>query len=134
MDDYTTEFHQLLARNDLAETEEQLVSYYIGGLRPQFQDTLNLFDLYSISDAHQRALQLEEESNCRYGPSNWSTTNQTGTNTQLDKVVNTQAVTIKPAGTQFKPGTLTFDFKCYKCGEPGYRVVECRKRERQGKN
>ena len=33
VDDYTTEFHQLVARNDLAETDEQLVSRYVGGLR-----------------------------------------------------------------------------------------------------
>lgn len=31
VEEYTTEFYQLLARNDLGETEEQLVSRYIGG-------------------------------------------------------------------------------------------------------
>ena len=33
MNGYTTEFHWLVARNDLIETEEQHVSCYIGGLR-----------------------------------------------------------------------------------------------------
>ena len=45
VDDYTAEFHQLVAWNDVVEIEEQLVSCYIGSLRSQFRDTLNLFDL-----------------------------------------------------------------------------------------
>ncbi|KAH7848324.1 hypothetical protein Vadar_001257 [Vaccinium darrowii] len=60
VDDYTTEFHQLVARNDLAETEEQLVSRYVGGLLEQFQFTLNMFELFSVSDAYQKALQIEK--------------------------------------------------------------------------
>jgi len=61
VDEYTTEFHWLVARNDLTETEEQQVSRYIGGLRSQFQDQLNLLDPYSVSEAHQQALQLEKQ-------------------------------------------------------------------------
>ena len=61
VDDYTTEFHQLVARNDLAETDEQLVSRYVGGLREQFQFTLNMFELFSVSDAYQKALQIEKQ-------------------------------------------------------------------------
>ena len=61
VDEYTTEFYQLLARNDLGETDDQLVSRYIGGLQPQYKDTLNMFDLYSVSDTHQKALQLEKQ-------------------------------------------------------------------------
>ena len=61
VDGYTTEFYWLVARNDLTETEEQQVSCYIGGLRSQFQDQLNLLDPYSVSEAHQQALQLEKQ-------------------------------------------------------------------------
>ena len=49
IDEYTREFYQLVARVDLADLEDQLVSRYIGGMRQQFQDTLNLFDPISIS-------------------------------------------------------------------------------------
>ena len=52
MDDYTTKFYQLMARNKIQERNEQLVVRYIGGLRVQFQDTLNLFDPVSMSEAH----------------------------------------------------------------------------------
>ncbi|KAH7853011.1 hypothetical protein Vadar_032047 [Vaccinium darrowii] len=74
LDDYTTEFHQLVARNDLAETEEQLVSRYVGGLREQFQFTLNMFELFSVSDACQKALQIEKQASRRPFSTPWSTT------------------------------------------------------------
>lgn len=59
--EYTTEFYQLVAWNDLAETKEQMVSRYIGGLHPQYQDTLNLFDLFTVAEAKQKALELEKQ-------------------------------------------------------------------------
>lgn len=40
----------------LAETGEQLVSRYIRGMRQQIQVVLNLFYLYSVSEANQRAI------------------------------------------------------------------------------
>ena len=60
VDDYTTEFYQLIARNEIQETEDQLVSRYIGGLKLQIQDTVNMFDPMNMSAAHQRALMVEK--------------------------------------------------------------------------
>lgn len=59
--DFTTEFYQLVARNDLSETDEQLVARYVGGLRIQIQDVLNMFDICTVSEAFSRALQLERQ-------------------------------------------------------------------------
>ena len=50
-----------MARNKLHETEDQLVARYIGGLRVQIQETVNLFDPISVSAAHQRALLIEKQ-------------------------------------------------------------------------
>ena len=60
MDDYTTKFYQLIARNEIQEMEDQLVSRYIGGLKIQIQDTVNKFDPVSIFAAHQRVLMVEK--------------------------------------------------------------------------
>ncbi|KAK9133615.1 hypothetical protein Scep_013143 [Stephania cephalantha] len=61
IDDYTTEFHQLVAKNELQETNDQLVARNIGGLRVQIQDVVNMFDPASLSAAHQRALLVEKQ-------------------------------------------------------------------------
>jgi hypothetical protein len=60
VDEYTEEFYKYLTHVDLAKTDDQLVSQYIRGLRQQIQDSLNLFDLVYVSEAHQRALLLEK--------------------------------------------------------------------------
>ena len=52
---------QLIARNGVQETEDQLVARYIGGLKEQIAETVNMFDPMSISAAHQRALQVEKK-------------------------------------------------------------------------
>ncbi|GJR75260.1 putative reverse transcriptase domain-containing protein [Tanacetum coccineum] len=58
VEDYTTKFYQLIARNDIQETDDQLVSRYIGGLRVQIMDSVNMFDPVTLSDAYQRAFAL----------------------------------------------------------------------------
>ena len=52
MEDYTTEFYQLLSRNEVHETEDQLVVRYVGGFRVQIEETVNLFDPISVSTVH----------------------------------------------------------------------------------
>jgi hypothetical protein len=56
VDEYTEEFHKLLARVDISESDKQLVSRYIGGLRIQIQDTVNPFDPMNISSAYTKGL------------------------------------------------------------------------------
>ena len=48
VDEYTEEFYMLVARNDLNEDEDQLVARYIGGLRGDLQDALNLHSFWSV--------------------------------------------------------------------------------------
>ncbi|GJS02583.1 putative reverse transcriptase domain-containing protein [Tanacetum coccineum] len=61
VEDYTTEFYQLIVRNDIQETDDQLVSHYIGGLRAHIMDSINMFDLVTLFDAYQRALAFEKQ-------------------------------------------------------------------------
>lgn len=63
VDDYTKEFYQLIAQNDLSETEEQLVVRYVGGLRQTIQDVLSLYSLWTVSEAYQCAHEVEQQQN-----------------------------------------------------------------------
>lgn len=120
VDDYTTEFHQLVARNNLVEADEQLVARYVGGLREQFQFTLNTFDLYSVSDAHQRALQLEKQANRRPPTTPWGVVAWPTANTISVKPAGNLPPTVPPA---IRTGGSSS--KCYKCSEPGHCAFEC---------
>ncbi|KAH7857888.1 hypothetical protein Vadar_017588 [Vaccinium darrowii] len=129
VDDYTDEFYQLVARNDLSETQEQLILRYVGGLRAQFQDELIMYDLCSVSDAHQRALVLEKRF-ARRPVGNWSSTARAS----AGAAPPTRAVPSQPAvPAAIKPAASASTYKCFKCGEPGHRMADCRKGNRPGK-
>ncbi|GJR55869.1 putative reverse transcriptase domain-containing protein [Tanacetum coccineum] len=102
VEDYTTEFYQLIARNDIQETEGQLISHYIGGLRVQIMDSVNMFDPVTLSDAYQRALAFEKQ-NRRVGSSS------------------------SPVITGVSKGVGSSGLKCFNCGELGHRQLECKK-------
>ncbi|PKI46206.1 hypothetical protein CRG98_033400 [Punica granatum] len=122
-------------RNEVHETEDQLVARYIGGLRLQIQDTVNMFDPPNVSAVHQRALQVEKQSqrnsyfrnSSRIGCSSGASrpggsgggsigVNRLGGGTNRN-IANTNQPN-KPTGS---------GMKCFGCGEIGHRQSECRK-------
>lgn len=118
-----------MARNNLHEDEKQLVSKYIGGLQSHLQDVLNLFDVWTVSEAHQRALKLEK-SNVRR--------RSVGTFSQQRYNQSTGGPSSGPTGTgggdagYKKPSIirpqdgLSSTIKCLKCGEVGHRASNCK--------
>ncbi|GJV49107.1 hypothetical protein Tco_1439319 [Tanacetum coccineum] len=118
---YTTEFYQLIARNDIEETDDQLVSRYIGGLRVQIMDSVNMFDLVSLSDAYQRALSFEKQSRRVGSPSAPAITGGgSGSSNMASHFVPNQA---KPGGGS--------SLKCFNYGETVHRQSECKKAEKR---
>ncbi|XP_038973523.1 uncharacterized protein LOC113461341 [Phoenix dactylifera] len=63
--EYTDEFNQLNARNNLLETENQQVARYIGGLKPAIRDQVDLYPMWSLSEATSLALKLEAQATRR---------------------------------------------------------------------
>ncbi|CAA7012879.1 unnamed protein product [Microthlaspi erraticum] len=139
VDDYATDFFSLLARNSLLETEDQLVSRFIGGLRPQIQNTLLQFNPASVSEAHQRAILVDQ--NTRAPMSNWNSVNNRSRSAPSDFVKPPDPVPEASAptrGSEIVDGSTAQrnprppTFKCFGCGEQGHRQSACPKATRRG--
>nr|GEY11566.1 hypothetical protein [Tanacetum cinerariifolium] len=109
VEDYTTKFYELIARNDIQETDDQLVSRYIGGLRVRIMDYVNMFDLMTLSDAYQRALAFEKQNQwVRSLSSPALTEGSFGSGNVASRFVPNQA---RPGGGNIKPS------ECKKAGK-----------------
>ncbi|PWA86469.1 reverse transcriptase domain-containing protein [Artemisia annua] len=115
-------------RNDIQETDEQLVSRYIGGLRVQIMDSVNMVDLVTLSDAHQRALAFEKQ-NRRVGGSSSSAIigGSSGSGNVTSRFVPNQARQGSSNTGPVSKGVGSSSLKCFNCGEPGHRQSECKK-------
>lgn len=70
VDEYATEFFQLRSRiDDMQDSERQLVARFIAGLEPKLQKMVNQFNPATVTEAHQRAVVLEQQT--RGGSSIW---------------------------------------------------------------
>nr|GEU69657.1 putative reverse transcriptase domain-containing protein [Tanacetum cinerariifolium] len=120
--DYTTEFYQLIARNDIQETDDQLVSYYIGGLRVQIMDSINMFNLITLYDAYQRVLGFEKQ-NQRVGDS--SVVAITGGSSSSGNVASRFVPNqTRPGGGNIGPfskGVGSSGLRCFNCADDDYK-------------
>jgi hypothetical protein len=127
-----------LTRVELAKTDDQLVSRYIGGLQQNIQDSSNLFHPVNVSTAHQRAL-LSEKTAAKGSTgfighgTGGSTTRYNGSFTPRNTTQS--SIPNKAPTTTFPPNrsATTNGPKCFKCGEPGHRIADCRKGDKYGK-
>lgn len=68
VDEYAEEFSSLLTRTEIHDSQVQLVSHFIGGLRQQLQTAMAQFDPTTVGEAHRRAATFEQQSRS----SNWN--------------------------------------------------------------
>ncbi|KAG5521705.1 hypothetical protein RHGRI_034057 [Rhododendron griersonianum] len=122
-------FHQLVARVDLNESEDQMVARYISGLTITIQDALAMQTLWTVSEAYNRALVAEKQEKRKFSRSGGGQGASSGVGTQnrADKI-STPAQNQPQSGasgarSQFQSG----GFKCFKCGDPGHKSSDCRK-------
>ncbi|PKU81321.1 RNA-directed DNA polymerase [Dendrobium catenatum] len=150
--EYTEELYSLSARNDLNETTNQLVARYIGGLKENIQDKLELNSVWSLSQAVNFALKAKiqlgrhlrsgsyRRQSVDVGP---DVTKQPGivlrrTPVAADNSGSTPP--IKPNSDPKAPVKPKFPFrenpyprpqglKCFRCFQPGHKSNECPNRQ-----
>ena len=123
VNDYADEFYQLIARNDIMETEAQLTARYIGGLRTQIQDMVNMFSPMSVAEAHQKALTWEKQGRRGGGVFTNSNIQSKGTNgsSSVSKAV------ARPVVHEVAKAKTDTKLKCFNCQEVGHKSNECTK-------
>ncbi|GKE40545.1 putative CCCH-type zinc finger family protein [Tanacetum coccineum] len=135
VEEYTEEFYELVSRNDLSDSEQQLVSRYLGGLRQSIQDVLCLYTFWSVSEVYQRALAVEKQQtrsgnriggsqNKSVGPKQVELTDKSQ---EFDVGVSKKPTVVRGSGAGNITSSSNQTFKCFKCGEPGHKSSACRK-------
>ncbi|KAG7532342.1 Zinc finger CCHC-type superfamily [Arabidopsis thaliana x Arabidopsis arenosa] len=139
VDEYAEEFYLLITRNDIFDSQLQLVSRFIGGLRTQLQNAMSQFDPSSVAEAHRRAASFEQQ----FSSSSWfAPTSKTRlqdqslppqTSTTWEQGVAPEAVTRAPLEEQvLRRSTRPNALRCYACGEAGHRQTACPNQMRRG--
>ena len=112
IDDYTEEFYELVAWNDLLETEEKLVARYLGSLRQSLQDVLSLHSIWTVFEAYQRALTVEKQQAAR------NNTRSTPRGNQNTRGTRPQEPRPNPQSTQGQSSNS--NICCFRCGGFGH--------------
>ncbi|PKU84124.1 RNA-directed DNA polymerase [Dendrobium catenatum] len=144
--DYTEEFYRLSARNNLNETDNQLVARYIRGLKDPIQDKLELNSVWTLSQAVNFALKAETQMirhskggyNRRLFPDQSSESRNPSVphkSTSTNPVAISSSVSsagadsrgLKPRLPPPKenPYTKPTTLKCFRCFQPGHKSNEC---------
>ncbi|CAA7021374.1 unnamed protein product [Microthlaspi erraticum] len=143
VEEYAEEFSLLMTRTDINDSEIQLVSRFIGGLRPQLQSALAQFDPTSVAEAHRRAVALEGQFKPSWGGSsmrNRVTASPVADTVQAKENVESQQ-TKQPQ--QLRSGNTTEEqslrrsarpnmLRCFSCGEAGHIQTACPNKSRRG--
>ncbi|CAL9237838.1 unnamed protein product, partial [Arabidopsis halleri] len=141
VDEYADEFYLLITRNEIFDSEVQLVSPFIGGLRLQIQTALVQFDPTTVAEAHRRAVAFEHQFKTT---SSWNGANRNRPAGVANVEGSKQPVLPREAaGTSSDPKTAVETqnlrrssrpnaLRCFTCGEPGHLMTACPQKNRRG--
>ncbi|CAL9224494.1 unnamed protein product, partial [Arabidopsis halleri] len=146
VDEYADEFYLLITRNEIFDSEIQLVSRFIGGLKPQIQNSLTQFDPTTIAEAHRRAAAFEQQfkSNLTWNTANRARSSIGGTADngksqslprESEMVATGGAATTSnptPEAPNLRRSTRPNALRCFTCGESGHLMTACPQKHRRG--
>ncbi|KFK41880.1 hypothetical protein AALP_AA2G183700 [Arabis alpina] len=147
VNDYVEEFSLLFTRNEIFDSEMQLVSRFIGGRRPQVQNAMSQFDPVTVAEAHRRDVAFEQQ--FQYASESW---NSGGVQNGNQSGSWTEPATIKAGGKEIAENNANTKLQsglggddqalrrstrpnvlcCYSCGEVGHRQTACPNQTRRG--
>jgi hypothetical protein len=145
VEDYTAEFDHSMMRCDIVEPEEQMVARYLGGLRSEISNVVQLQPYWTYNDVCKLAHKVEKQLKDRRStsrPFNQGGITNRGSNSTAKTVPYSKVAAAKsandgakppaknesPAGSN-RPNTSTSNRKCFKCHGFGHIASDCPNRK-----
>ncbi|XP_059632678.1 uncharacterized protein LOC132275240 [Cornus florida] len=125
-------------QNDIQETEEQLVSRYVGGLKIPIHDEVEIYQVWRVNDAYQLALKVEAKLarggakkfiyvRCLYPSSKGESSCGGGTNFKFGDASKNSGKSAPTNHVGAQSSRNNNPMSCFKCGQVGHRYNECPK-------
>ncbi|KAL3537249.1 hypothetical protein ACH5RR_000615 [Cinchona calisaya] len=136
--DYTAEFEDLMLRCDIYEPEEQTIDRYLGGLRIEICNVVQLQPYWTFHDVCKLALKVEKQlKDSKIGGFRFNqqggTTNRIGSSTTQVSTPTTQVTKSTKGETNMagssRPNTSNAHRKCFKCQGFGHIASDCPNRK-----
>ncbi|KAL9438185.1 hypothetical protein AB3S75_023951 [Citrus x aurantiifolia] len=134
VEDYTAEFDNLMMKCDLVEAEEHTIARYLGGLKPEIGNVVQLQQYWTYSDVSRLALKVEkQQKDARGGGIRFTirdvnrgsgsvSKHNSGSNSTAKKITR---IDIGEGSKQLASGSNASSRQCFKCHGYGHIASEC---------
>ncbi|XP_031404630.1 uncharacterized protein LOC116213728 [Punica granatum] len=130
VEEYTAEFEHLMMKCDLVKPEEQTIARYLGGLRSEIRNVVQLQPYWTFEDVCKLAVRVEKQSKeksthktlGRDRVSNWGSA-PTPKSSSTGKASSSKAIPAQ--GGTSRNTSSTISKQCFKCRGFGHIASEC---------